>query len=171
MQVHTAHSDARLQLLDSPDCALRTDRRPPALAPPVHRGHEPYSLAATPLPVWLPQQCPHDRPQPSLLRGPGRLAVIAGMLTSLLSCILFLHVMPVICCCSHVGVLTSFFRWMLFLCEVHVICCCSMSISVPLHLKLHAGAQRQHIPDRSVDPEMSAQPGDCYVESFHQRYV
>lgn len=83
MQVYTAHSDARLQLLDSPDRALRTDRRAPALAPPVHCGDEPYSLAATPLSVWLPQQCPHDCPQPSLLHGPGCLVVIAGMLTSL----------------------------------------------------------------------------------------
>ena len=94
MQVHTAHSDARLQLLDSPECALRTDKRPPALAPPVHRGHEPHSLAATALPVWLPQQCPHDCPQPSLLHGAGCLAVIAGMLTS--------HLLLL-----HLGMLTS----------------------------------------------------------------
>ena len=83
MQVHTAHPDARLQLLDPPDRALRTEGRAPASAPPVHCGHEPDSLAATPVPVWLPQQCPHDCPQPSLLHGSGCLAFIAGMLTSL----------------------------------------------------------------------------------------
>ena len=82
-QVYTAHPDARIQLLDPPDHALCTDRCAPALAPPVHRGDEPYSLAATAVPVWLPQQCPDDRPQPSLLHGLGCLAVIAGMLTSL----------------------------------------------------------------------------------------
>lgn len=82
MQVCTAHSDARLQLLDPPDRALCTDRRAPALAPPVHCGDEPYTPAATPLPVWLPQQCPHDCPQPSLLHDPGRLAITAGMLIS-----------------------------------------------------------------------------------------
>ncbi len=94
MQVYTAHFDARLQLLDPPDCALRTDRRAPALATPVHRGDEPHPPAATPVPVWLPQQCPHDCAQPSLLRGPGCLALIAGMLTS--------HLLLL-----HLGMLTS----------------------------------------------------------------
>jgi len=94
MQVYTAHPDARLQLLDPPDCALRTDRRAPALATPVHRGDEPHPPAATPVPVWLPQQCPHDCAQPSLLRGPGCLALIAGMLTS--------HLLLL-----HLGMLTS----------------------------------------------------------------
>ena len=56
----------------------------------------------------------------------------------------------------HVGVLTSLFGWMRFPYVMHVICCSSVSISVPPHLKLHARAQCQHIPDMSVDAEMSA---------------
>ncbi len=71
----------------------------------------------------------------------------------------------------HVGVLTSFCQWTLSLCATHVICCCSMSVSVPLRLELHAGAQRLHISDMSewsgCGPRNVSRPGNCHVESAH----
>lgn len=62
MQDHAAGVDAGVQLLDSPDRALRKDRRQAAAAASVCRWHEPYQAAATAVFLWVPQQCHEATP-------------------------------------------------------------------------------------------------------------
>ena len=90
VQADQADPDAGLQLLDSPDCALRTDRRQAASEALIHCGHEHHPPAAAPLSLRLSQQCAPDSTQPCFLRAIGLLAVSAGGLSLLLN----------VCCAS-----------------------------------------------------------------------